>query len=184
MNLSLQIFWVFFKISLLSFGGLLGALAELERQVVVQHAWVTQEQFLQSFTIGQFVPGPNLAMCPLIGFWVNGWSGFTAAFLGLNAGPILLMAAALAIYNRYRSLEWVRRSELAFRPLFLGLITAVTLRVWWLESAHPTEPILFRLIAFSLSVAGLAFYSKKWIKGTPLIFLVGGLWWIANWALA
>ncbi|NUM89597.1 MAG: chromate transporter, partial [Bdellovibrionales bacterium] len=64
--MTLDIFLVFFRLSLLSFGGVFGVLPELERMVVVEQGWLTSEKFLQAYVVGQFVPGPNMAMCPLV----------------------------------------------------------------------------------------------------------------------
>ena len=179
-----EIFWVFFKISLLAFGGVFGVLPELERMVVVQHGWLTSSQFIQSYVVAQFVPGPNMAMCPLIGWWVAGWGGMFAGFLGIYLGPILVMTLAFALYHRYRDLEWVRRSELAMRPVVLGLMLASMARLWWLQSnGHQHVPVMWARVGSGfLAVATLWIYRRgirgKKIDSVVLILMSGFVWWI------
>ena len=98
-SLSAQIFLVFFKIGFLSFGGVFGVLPELERMVVAEHHWISSEQFVHAYVIGQFLPGPNMAMCPVIGYWVHGLPGFFAAFLGIYTPPCLMMAFGWMVYR-------------------------------------------------------------------------------------
>ena len=48
-----QGFPVSFKIGLLAFGGSTGILPELERQVVQEQHWLTRQEFVDSFALGQ-----------------------------------------------------------------------------------------------------------------------------------
>jgi chromate transport protein ChrA len=184
MALSLDIFWIFFKISLMAVGGGINAvLPQLEQIIVISRGWISHDQFMQSYVIAQFVPGPNIAMCPLIGYWVNGWPGFIAGFLGIYSGPILLIALVSLIYSRYRGLVWVRRSEIALRPLSLGLLSASLLRFWWIQTDPGHHTIIFRISAALFTIVGLALYFRKRITSIHLIFLMGGVWWITSWVV-
>ncbi len=183
-----EIFFVFFKISLLSFGGVFGVLPELERMVVDQHGWLTHEAFIQSYVIGQFVPGPTMAMCPLIGYWVDGWSGFFAGFLGIYTAPLILMSLVYFFYKKLRKIDSVRRVEFSLRPLVFGLTLASLIRLWWSQSSGFTggeslsfaKAVFFHL--FSLVLCGFCLYFYKREKVGPLqtIFLMGFLWWGSN----
>jgi chromate transporter len=84
-----QLFWLCFRTSLVSFGGVYGALPELQRLFVVKYAWLTSEQLIQSYVIGQLVPGPNMVVCTLIGLRVAGVPGALAASLGTYLAPSL-----------------------------------------------------------------------------------------------
>lgn len=170
--MTLTIFLVFLRISLLSFGGVFGVLPELERMVVVEQGWLTSEKFLQAFVIGQFVPGPNMAMCPLIGWWIHGWRGFAAAFAGIYAGPVLVMAAAYAIYHRSREIEWVRRVERGVRPVILGLLSASCVRVWWLQ----TDNALSRILGIAVVLLAAFLVKTGRVSGILLILLTGATW--------
>ena len=124
MSTWLALYRAFLGLGLISFGGVFAILPDMQRLVVDQHGWLTRDEFVQAFAVGQVVPGPNMAMCALIGWKVAGFPGAVAAFLGIYTGPVAVMGAAYATYHRARNVDWVRRVELAFRPVVLGLLAA------------------------------------------------------------
>ncbi len=185
MSLLLDIFLAFFRISLLSFGGIFGVLPQMERIVVVEHGWLTHERFVQAYVLSQFLPGPNSAMCALIGYWVDGWAGFAAGFLGMYLVPVLLMGLACPLFGKYRSLEPVRKAEMALRPVVLGLVSASAARLWWLEAAGPgAMPGLFRALAVPITAAGIAAYWRGRLGPFQLILGAGAIWWALGTLLA
>ncbi len=185
MSLSLDIFLVFFRLGLLSFGGVFGILPQIERLVVDDRGWLTHERFVQAYVLSQFLPGPNSSMCALIGYWVNGWGGFAAGFLGIYSVPLLLMGIAGPLFRRYRDLEPVRKAEMALRPVVLGLVSASAARLWWLEAAGTGgTPALFRALALPITVAGIAAYWKGRLGAFQLIAGVGVIWWSLSSLLA
>lgn len=52
-----QLFSSFFRIGLLTFGGGYAMLPMLQREVVDKHQWVTEEEVLDCYAIGQCTPG-------------------------------------------------------------------------------------------------------------------------------
>ncbi len=141
----LALFWIFFRLGFVSFGGVFAVLPELQRALVDQ-GFVTQEGFVQAFVLGQVVPGPNMAMCPVIGWHVAGLAGAIVAFVGIYSGPVAVMGAAYAVYHRWRDVTWVRRLELAVRPVVLGLLASSAASLLW--TAAGTRHLL------ALAVAG------------------------------
>lgn len=177
MTVLLEIFWAFFRLGVLAFGGVFGVLPQIERQAVGQHGWVTHDEFVRAYVFSQFLPGPNSAMLPLVGYLAAGWPGFAAGFLGIYLGPVVVMGLAFLLYRRYRDVAWVRRAELAFRPVVLGLIGASAAKLWWTESTLPgTEGALVRVLALPLSAAGIAAYARGWLGPFTLLFAMGIAW--------
>ncbi len=179
MTVLLEIFWTFFRVSVLAFGGVFGVLPQIERNVVDQHGWITHEQFVQTYVLSQFLPGPNSAMLPLIGYLVAGWPGFTAGFVGIYGGPIVLMGLSYGLYRRYRDLLWVRRAELAMRPVVLGLIGASAVKLWWTESAVAgPHADAARILAIPLTAGAITAYLRGWLGPFTLLFAMGIAWWL------
>lgn len=188
-----QIFWVFFRINILAFGGVFGVLPELERMVVLEHGWISHDRFIQSYVLASFVPGPNMAMCPLIGFWVAGWPGWVAGFLGIYTGPFLVMGLAFLVYQRYRSLLWVRRVEVALRPLVLGLMSSSVVQYGWSQSAGFTSAglkggeglalaprLAVHACGLTLTAIGIFLYRRKRVGPMTTVFATGAVWWLLN----
>lgn len=145
----LALFWIFFRIGLVSFGGVFSVLPELQR-ALVDDGLITQEGFLKAFVLGQVVPGPNMAMCTVIGWHVAGLAGAVVAFVGIYSGPVAIMGAAYAGYHRWRNVTWVRRLELAMRPVVLGLLAASAASLMW--TAAGTHHVLALLVAAVVGV--------------------------------
>ena len=120
----LALFWIFFRLGLVSFGSVFAVLPELQRALVDQ-GLITPEGFVQAFVLGQVVPGPAMAMCAVIGWKVAGLAGALVAFVGIYSGPVAIMGGAYAVYHRWRDVTWVRRLELAVRPVVLGLLAGL-----------------------------------------------------------
>ena len=125
----LELLWLFFRTSLLSFGGLYGAFPELQRVFVVEHHFLTSDQLIQDYVIGQLVPGPNMVACTLIGLHIAGVPGALAASLGTYLAPILLISAVAKAFHRYYRVAWVRRLEVALRPLAMGFMAAAVVTI-------------------------------------------------------
>ncbi|HEX7748121.1 MAG TPA: chromate transporter, partial [Bordetella sp.] len=70
-----ELFTTFVPISLVTVGGGQTTLAEIQRQVVDLHHWMTQAQFLNAFAITSMAPGPGSLLVTLIGWQVAGFWG-------------------------------------------------------------------------------------------------------------
>jgi chromate transporter len=165
----LALFWIFFRLGLVSFGSVFAVLPELQRALVDQ-GFVTPEGFLQAFVLGQAVPGPNMAMCSVIGWHVAGLAGAVVAFVGIYSGPVAIMGAAYAVYHRWRNVTWVRRLELAMRPVVLGLLTASAASLLW--TAAGKQHLL--ALGVALLVGLLAVRTR--LGALPLLFVGGAAW--------
>jgi chromate transporter len=173
----IQIFLTFLKISFISFGGVVGVLPVLERMVVVDHQWMTHEAFIQSYVLAQFAPGPNVALCPLLGYRIAGWPGFAAGFFGIFGPPLLIMGVAYVVYHRYRDVALVKRVERSLRPLVLGLVASSGAQIWWAQtSATGHAAWVTRGLAFALTVGGYLLLRQKRVQSLLLIVAVGIIW--------
>lgn len=96
-----ELFFTFSGISLQAFGG---ALALMERTIVQKKRWLTPQEFLGLFGVGQVLPGPTgIAFCVLLGDRYFGFRGAAAAlggFLGPPAVGVLLLAALLQNFQQ------------------------------------------------------------------------------------
>lgn len=168
----LALFWIFFRLGLVSFGSVFAVLPELQRALVDQ-GFVTPEGFLQAFVLGQVVPGPNMAMCAVIGWHVAGLAGALVAFVGIYSGPVAIMGAAYAVYHRWREVTWVRRLELAMRPVVLGLLAASAASLMWTVAG--TRHVLALGVAVLVGVLAV-----KTRLGALSLMFAGALAWSAG----
>ena len=183
--LTLKIFLAFFRLSLISFGGLFGLLPEMERVLVAQHHWLTHEEFMQSYVMAQFVPGPNMVMCSMIGYKIHGWLGFVAGLVGIYLAPLAMMGVAFVLYHRFRNVTLVRRAELALRPLVFGLLASSAVQLWWAQSQTLVGSTALSVpFAILLTVGGLFALRRKLLGPTQLLLVLGAGCWGLNAVLA
>lgn len=108
-------FWLFFKASLFSTGGI-GNLPSLHADLLARRL-ATDQQFAESLTIGQLSPGPNGLWVVSLGYLTGGLPGSLLALLALTLPPLLI----LVIERGYRRVQHHPAAE----GFVAGLILAV-----------------------------------------------------------
>ena len=100
---ALQLFLIFGRIGLTSFGG--GLSGWLLREFVQDRAWVTEEEFLNGLSLSQALPGVNVTnMAIWLGYRLLGTSGALAGLSGIVLPPgvlIVLIAIAFEALSRF-----------------------------------------------------------------------------------
>jgi chromate transporter len=155
----------FMLLSLISVGGLPSVMPELQRYVVDVKGWVSAEDFIQLFAVGQAAPGPNMLIVALIGWKVAGLGGALVALAAL-CGPAAVLAWWVAdLWDRFKGTPWRTAIQRAIAPIVVGLILSGGYVL-----ATPEDRPDWRLWAIAAAVAAATLYSKM----NPLWFLAGG----------
>src|SRR6202790_1365808 len=101
-----EIFRVFLKLGLTSFGGPIAHLGYFRREFVERRRWIDEEHFGQLLGLCQFLPGPASSQLGFsLGLLRAGWLGALAAFIGLTL-PSALMMFALAAGSDHITAPW------------------------------------------------------------------------------
>lgn len=121
MNL-LELALYFALLSVVSVGGMPSVMPEMQRFVVDLKGWLTAEEFIQAFAVGQAAPGPNVLIASLIGWKVAGLPG---AFVAL--GAFCLPAAVIAwwvsdLWDRFKDSPWRLAAQRAIAPIVVAMI--------------------------------------------------------------
>jgi chromate transporter len=162
----LQLALVFLRLGLLAFGGSTGVLAELEREVVRQHAWLTQQQFVDSFALGQLTPGPALLMVMFAGFNVAGPSGAIVALVAIFLPSALVTSLVTAHWQRLQHQPWLVAVQRGLAAVAFGLTVA---GAYSITRVAVTDSV-------SAAVALGAFVLLwRWRLPPALVILLGGL---------
>jgi chromate transporter len=163
---ALEIFWLCFRTSLVSFAGVYGAMPEYARLFVQERGWVTSEQLVQDYVVAQTMPGPNMVLAVMIGHRAAGLAGAGAAFAGTYTPPLLMMSIVVAALARYRRFSWVRRAELAIRPVVIGLMIGAVAAI--LREQATRYGVLITLV-----VGAAAAVAQRRARVNPLLVLAG-----------
>jgi len=117
-----QLVLVFTPLSLISLGGGQSVIADINKQVVDLHGWMSQADFVNLFAISRAAPGPGSLLSTLVGWQVAGWIGALTASLAYFIPSSLVAFAVSRIWNRYRGRSWQGTLEQGLAPLATGLI--------------------------------------------------------------
>jgi chromate transporter len=154
----------FMLLSLISVGGLPSVMPELQRYVVDVKGWITPQDFIQLFAVGQAAPGPNMLIASLIGWKVAGLGGALVA-LAAMCGPAAVLAWWVAeFWERFKDSPWRIAIQRAIAPIVVGLILsggyilatpgAPDWRLWLIATASATGMLLSRINPLWFLAAG------------------------------
>jgi chromate transporter len=141
----LDLFLAFMQISLSGFGG---AINWAHRELVLKRHWMSDEDFTETLSLCQFLPGPNIvnfSMC--LGQRQHGLSGALAALAGVIAVPLCIFIVLGMLYTAFGQIHVVHGVLSGISAAAAGFIITVGIR---LARPHRSKPLsaLFGLAAF------------------------------------
>ena len=160
----LELALYFTMLSLISVGGMPSVMPELQRYVVDVKGWITPEDFIQLFAVGQAAPGPNILIASLVGWKVAGLGGALLA-LAAMCGPAAVLAWWVAEWwERFKDSPWRIAIQRAIAPVVVGLILsggyilatpgAPDWRLWLIALASAGAMVLTKVNPLWLLAAG------------------------------
>mgnify|MGYP001855516110 FL=1 len=97
----LTLFWVFFKIGLVSFGGGYGMIPMIQDEVIGR-GWLTQEQLLNFIGISESTPGPlAVNIATFIGSSRAGILGALCATVGVVLPSFVIILLIAAFFKNF-----------------------------------------------------------------------------------
>lgn len=112
---------VFAYLSFLTIGGGMAAFPEMKVQIVGVHRWLTAEQLLHIYSVGQMSPGPNMMMVAAIGVLVAGIVGAFAAAIAFFLPTGVLTFVVGRIWKRLQNWPWRTSIQKGLAPVAIGL---------------------------------------------------------------
>jgi chromate transporter len=161
----LQLFYTFFIIGTFTFGGGYAMLSLIQNEVVVNHAWVTAQEFTDMVAISQMTPGPiGINSATYIGYAVSGnIFGSIVATTAVMFPSFLIILFICRLYSKFRKSNTFGLILKTLRPIVIGMIAAAAAILITEENfIDYTSWILF---------AG-AFAASQWLKINPILIIV------------
>jgi chromate transporter len=175
-----ELFWAFTSLALQGFGGVLPV---AQRELVDQRGWLTREEFAETLSMGQVLPGPNVVnMALMIGDRYFGWRGALAALAGILAAPLVIVLALATLYSQLATAPMAAGAIRGMGAVAAGLIFAMAIK---LAPTLKKNPLPLALCA----VAALATWALVGGWRVPLAWVVLGLggamvafaaWWLGR----
>ena len=176
----IELFLAFARIGGLTFGGGYAMLPMLQREAVEKKGWVTEEELMDYYAVGQCIPGViavNTAV--FIGTKAKGLAGAIAASLGVISPSIVIIVAIAAFIQSFSELPIVQNAFAGIRIGVCVLILSAVLKLFKKAIIDKFTLGLFAVV-FALSIfadiSPIAFVILSAIAGiiVHVFFLKGG----------
>lgn len=116
------LFFAFLQIGTLSIGGGYATIP-LIQAVVLEHSWLSMQEFTDIITISQMTPGPlAVNTSTFVGMRIAGLAGAIAATIGCILVGVLLSIALSNVFMRYARSPYIKEILLSLRASSTGLI--------------------------------------------------------------
>ena len=155
---------VFVPLSFLTVGGGQSIVADVHRQSVSVHGWMSDGQFLDLFALSRLTPGPGALLVTLVGWQVAGVWGALAVSAAIFVPSSVLVYGLATVWSRYRMHKATRAIESGLAPVAAGMILAASCTV--LRAAEGG--------AWAWGVAALSTLVLMWTRASPLLMLALG----------
>ena len=182
----------FAGISLLAVGGAISALPEIHRFLVDEHAYLSDDQFVNSVALAQIAPGPNVMFVALMGWNISmqatagasstPWAWACALGLAALSMICVLLPSSVLTYNitqwlhRERERMGVRAFKAGMAPTVIGLMTSTG---WLMHSRHdqfPQDLALWGLMVVTIVIVLKTKVHLLWLLAVGA--LLGLLGWV------
>ena len=163
----LQLFYTFFIVGLFTFGGGYAMLSLIQNEVVVNHAWITAQEFTDMVAMSQMTPGPiGINSATYVGYAVTGnIFGSLLATIAVSLPSFIIILSICRIYEKFKKSNVFASLMKTLRPVVIGMIGAAAgILVTKENFIDWTSWILF---------AG-AFIGAQWLKINPILLIIAG----------
>ncbi len=169
-----EMFATFARIGGLTFGGGYAMLPILQREVVENHQWATEEELADYYAIGQCTPGViAVNTATFIGYRQAGILGSIFATLGVVFPSVVIITVIAAFLTNFADLKVIQYAFEGIRVCVCVLIFNAVQKLWKKSVIDQPTTVIF-LLVFLVS-AGLAvgqsFYPNLF-SVSPIIYVV------------
>lgn len=122
---------LFLSFTVLALQGFGGVLAVAQRELVERKRWMTNEEFVEEWSVAQIMPGPNIInLSIMLGSRYFGLRGALAAVLGMLTAPMLVVLLIALLYARFAEHPGVAGALRGMGAVAAGLIIAVGVKLF------------------------------------------------------
>ncbi len=118
-----EIYWTFFRIGGLTFGGGLSMLPMLKYELVEKKKWVSEEQLLDCYAVGQCTPGIiAVNTSTYVGYLRKGVSGAIAGTAGMISPSIIMITILFMFLENFMENVWVQHALMGIKGVVCALM--------------------------------------------------------------
>lgn len=142
-----ELFITFAKIGVMTFGGGMAMLPILEREIVQNKKWATEEELVDYFAIGQCTPGIiAVNTATFVGQKKKGALGGIAATLGVVFPSLIIITVLAGLITNFAHLAWVQNAFAGIRACVCVLIFNATVRLMKKSVVDKRTAVIFVVV--------------------------------------
>lgn len=165
------LFVTFFKIGIVTFGGGLTMLPLLERVLVNEKKWVSTDEILDYYSIGQTTPGIiAVNVATFVGYKRAGVAGGIMATMGMVTPSVIIITIIAKFISNFEQIEWVQK---AMKGINASVAALLTYAVFNLCKKNLTG--LWSILLFAASFALIYFFHAHTVAVVLGAALIGVL---------
>ena len=150
-----NLFLVFFKVGLFSFGGGYAILPLMQHEVVDVNKWISFKEFMDIVAVSQITPGPiSINLATHVGYRIGGTLSSTIATTSVVLPSIIIISLIVIFLKRFSKLPVVQRVFKSLRITVVGLILAARIALFVKENFINYKSYI---IFASVLIGGLVF---------------------------
>lgn len=168
----LELFLTFAKIGVMTFGGGMAMLPILEREVVQNKHWATEEELVDYFAIGQCTPGIiAVNTATFVGQKRKGAMGGITAMLGVVFPSLVIITILAGLITNFAHLAWVQNAFAGIQVCVCVLILNAVLKLLKKSVVDKRTAVIFVIVLLGnmlLSVSPVWFVLLSALSGIVL----------------
>lgn len=163
MKLLIDMFLTFAKVGVMTFGGGYAMLPILQREVVDNKGWATEEELMDYFAIGQCTPGViAVNTATFIGQKYKGIWGAIFATVGVVFPSLVIISLLAGVIEAFSHLVWVQNAFGGIRVCVCVLIANAVVKLYKKAVVDISTLIIFLVVALG----------SIFISISPVVFVV------------
>ena len=150
MKTLIDLFFTFCRIGGLTFGGGYAMLPIIQKEIVEEKKWATEEEVLDYYAVGQCTPGIiAVNTATFIGYKVHGIIGAIVATLGVVFPSLIIITIIAALLKNFANYSIVQHAFSGIRVVVIALIVSALLKLAKTSIKNSTT-LIIAIIAFIL----------------------------------
>ena len=144
---ALQLFITFFKIGAFTFGGGYAMIPLIQKEVVDNKKWITDDDILEIIAIAESTPGPiAINSATFVGYRVCGFWGSFFATLGVVLPSFIIILAISFVLSEFNDIKAVKY---AFNGIRAGVLALLFKALWTMYKKCPKGIVSYIIMAGS-----------------------------------
>ena len=124
------LFWAFARVGVMTFGGGMAMLPILQREIVENRHWATEEELADYYAIGQCTPGIiAVNTATFVGQKYKGVAGGIVATLGIVFPSLVIISILAGLIHNFADLAWVQNAFAGIQVCVCVLILNATVKL-------------------------------------------------------